>query len=98
MVDGMKEKRKYREILVYGKEVEGVKMSLGEVESGGLRWQDREKDYRKEVMGIVKEKKVKNEVIVKVGEKGGLYKKRMKVGGERNEVFEEGRDEYNVFI
>lgn len=38
MVDGMKEKRKYREILVYGKEVEGVKMSLGEVESGGLRW------------------------------------------------------------
>lgn len=49
-------------------------------------------------MGIVKEKKVKNEVIVKVGEKGGLYKKRMKVGGERNEVFEEGRDEYKVFI
>ncbi|MFC4623756.1 NAD-glutamate dehydrogenase [Daeguia caeni] len=98
LVDGLPNPRPYREIFVYGPEVEGVHLRFGPVARGGLRWSDRAQDYRTEVLGLVKAQQVKNAVIVPVGAKGGFYPKRLPVGGDRNAVFEAGREAYKVFI
>ncbi|MBV2144815.1 NAD-glutamate dehydrogenase [Falsochrobactrum sp. TDYN1] len=98
LVEGLPEPRPYREIFVYGPEVEGVHLRFGAVARGGLRWSDRAQDYRTEVLGLVKAQQVKNAVIVPVGAKGGFYPKRLPVGGDRNVVFEAGREAYKVFI
>lgn len=97
-VDGLPEPRPYREIFVYGPEVEGVHLRFGAVARGGLRWSDRAQDYRTEVLGLVKAQQVKNAVIVPGGAKGGFYPKRLPVGGDRNAVFEAGRAAYITFI
>ncbi|WP_343315110.1 NAD-glutamate dehydrogenase [Brucella sp. BE17] len=98
LVDGLPDPRPYREIFVYGPEVEGVHLRFGSVARGGLRWSDRAQDYRTEVLGLVKAQQVKNAVIVPVGAKGGFYPKRLPTGGDRNAVFEAGRDAYKTFI
>ncbi len=97
-VEGLPEPRPYREIFVYGPEVEGVHLRFGAVARGGLRWSDRAQDYRTEVLGLVKAQQVKNAVIVPGGAKGGFYPKRLPVGGDRNAVFEAGRAAYITFI
>ena len=79
-VDGLPEPRPWREIFVYGSEVEGVHLRFGPVARGGLRWSDRAQDYRTEVLGLVKAQQVKNAVIVPVGAKGGFFPKRLPVG------------------
>ncbi len=73
LVDGLPDPRPFREIFVYGAEVEGVHLRFGKVARGGLRWSDRAQDYRTEVLGLVKAQQVKNAVIVPVGAKGGFY-------------------------
>ncbi|TCD13855.1 NAD-glutamate dehydrogenase [Oricola cellulosilytica] len=88
----------YREIFVFGPEVEGVHLRFGPIARGGLRWSDRPQDYRTEVLGLVKAQQVKNAVIVPVGAKGGFYPKRLPQGGTRDEVFEAGRAAYITFI
>ncbi len=88
----------YREIFVFGPEVEGVHLRFGPVARGGLRWSDRAQDYRTEVLGLVKAQQVKNAVIVPVGAKGGFYPKRLPAGGSRDEIFEAGRAAYITFI
>ncbi|PWL16795.1 NAD-glutamate dehydrogenase [Falsochrobactrum shanghaiense] len=98
VIEGLPEPRPYREIFVYGPEVEGVHLRFGAVARGGLRWSDRAQDYRTEVLGLVKAQQVKNAVIVPVGAKGGFYPKRLPAGGDRNAVFEAGRNAYKVFI
>ncbi|TIX98572.1 MAG: NAD-glutamate dehydrogenase, partial [Mesorhizobium sp.] len=76
-VDGLPAPRPWREIFVYGSEVEGVHLRFGPVARGGLRWSDRAQDYRTEVLGLVKAQQVKNAVIVPVGAKGGFYPKKL---------------------
>ncbi|MFZ2102027.1 MAG: NAD-glutamate dehydrogenase, partial [Oricola sp.] len=88
----------YREIFVFGPQVEGVHLRFGPVARGGLRWSDRAQDYRTEVLGLVKAQQVKNAVIVPVGAKGGFYPKRLPVGGSRDEIFEAGRAAYIIFV
>jgi glutamate dehydrogenase len=88
----------FREIFVFGPEVEGVHLRFGPVARGGLRWSDRAQDYRTEVLGLVKAQQVKNAVIVPVGAKGGFYPKRLPEGGSRDEIFEAGRAAYITFI
>ena len=44
----------------------------GKVARGGLRWSDRQEDFRTEVLGLVKAQQGKNTVIVPVGAKGGF--------------------------
>ncbi len=97
-VTGLPEPRPWREIFVYGAEVEGVHLRFGPVARGGLRWSDRAQDYRTEVLGLVKAQQVKNAVIVPVGAKGGFYPKRLPVGGSRDAVFEAGRAAYVNFV
>lgn len=88
----------YREIFVSGPRVDGVHLRFGPVSRGGLRWSDRREDFRTEVLGLVKAQRVKNAVIVPTGSKGCFYPKQLPVGGDRAEVYEEGREAYKVFI
>ncbi|MDK4713719.1 NAD-glutamate dehydrogenase [Rhizobium sp. CNPSo 4039] len=98
LLDGLPEPRPFREIFVYGVEVEGVHLRFGKVARGGLRWSDRAEDYRTEVLGLVKAQQVKNAVIVPVGAKGGFYPKKLPVGGNRDEIFNAGREAYKTYI
>jgi glutamate dehydrogenase len=98
MVDGLPAPRPWREIFVYGAEVEGVHLRFGPVARGGLRWSDRAQDYRTEVLGLVKAQQVKNAVIVPVGAKGGFFPKRPTVGLARDAVFEAGKKAYINFV
>ena len=98
LLDGLPEPRPFREIFVYGVEVEGVHLRFGKVARGGLRWSDRAEDYRTEVLGLVKAQQVKNAVIVPVGAKGGFYPKKLPVGGSRDEIFNTGREAYKTYI
>ncbi|WP_378947089.1 NAD-glutamate dehydrogenase [Mesorhizobium sp. ANAO-SY3R2] len=97
-IDGLPEPRPWREIFVYGSEVEGVHLRFGSVARGGLRWSDRAQDYRTEVLGLVKAQQVKNAVIVPVGAKGGFFPKQLPVGVSRDAVFEAGKAAYVNFI
>ena len=98
MIDGLPEPRPWREIFVYGPEVEGVHLRFGPVARGGLRWSDRAQDYRTEVLGLVKAQQVKNAVIVPVGAKGGFFPKRLPTGGSRDAVFVAGTRAYINFV
>ncbi len=64
------------EIFVYSPRFEGVHLRSGAVARGGLRWSDRDEDYRTEVLGLAKAQMVKNAVIVPAGAKGGFVLKR----------------------
>ena len=97
-IDGLPEPRPWREIFVYGSEVEGVHLRFGPVARGGLRWSDRAQDYRTEVLGLVKAQQVKNAVIVPVGAKGGFFPKRLPAAGSRDAVFEAGKSAYVNFV
>ena len=97
-IDGLPEPRPWREIFVYGPEVEGVHLRFGPVARGGLRWSDRAQDYRTEVLGLVKAQQVKNAVIVPVGAKGGFFPKRLPAGGGRDAIFAAGTAAYVNFV
>ena len=98
ILDGLPEPRPFREIFVYGTQVEGVHLRFGKVARGGLRWSDRSQDYRTEVLGLVKAQQVKNAVIVPVGAKGGFYPKQLPAGGTRDEIFKAGTEAYKTYI
>ncbi|APH74805.1 NAD-glutamate dehydrogenase [Aquibium oceanicum] len=95
---GLPDPKPWREIFVYGPEVEGVHLRFGPVARGGLRWSDRAQDYRTEVLGLVKAQQVKNAVIVPVGAKGGFFPKQLPQGGTRDEVFQAGKAAYVNFV
>ncbi|MEE4660877.1 MAG: NAD-glutamate dehydrogenase [Halieaceae bacterium] len=86
------------EIFVYAPWVEGVHLRGGKVARGGLRWSDRQEDFRTEVLGLVKAQQVKNAVIVPVGAKGGFVAKDLDkmVGREARQA--EGIRCYQTFI
>ncbi|GEO85903.1 MULTISPECIES: NAD-glutamate dehydrogenase [Alphaproteobacteria] len=97
-LEGLPEPRPFREIFVYGVEVEGVHLRFGKVARGGLRWSDRAQDYRTEVLGLVKAQQVKNAVIVPVGAKGGFFPKQLPVGGSRDAWIAAGTEAYKTYI
>lgn len=86
------------EIFVYSPRVEGVHLRGGKVARGGLRWSDRNEDFRTEVLGLVKAQQVKNAVIVPVGAKGGFVAKKLKPEMNRDEWLAEGISSYKTFI
>lgn len=86
------------EVFVYSSRVEGVHLRGGKVARGGLRWSDREEDYRTEVLGLVKAQQVKNSVIVPVGAKGGFVPRRLPPNGTRDEIQQEAIACYRLFI
>jgi glutamate dehydrogenase len=86
------------EIFVYSPRVEGVHLRGGKVARGGLRWSDRNEDFRTEVLGLVKAQQVKNAVIVPVGAKGGFVAKNLNQEMSRDEWLAEGIACYKIFI
>ncbi|MDN3554663.1 NAD-glutamate dehydrogenase [Halomonas maura] len=97
-VSGMPKPRPAYEIFVCSPRVEGVHLRGGKVARGGLRWSDRQEDFRTEVLGLVKAQQVKNAVIVPVGAKGGFVCKRLPEGGGRDALQQEGIACYRTFI
>ncbi|MEL7482453.1 MAG: NAD-glutamate dehydrogenase domain-containing protein, partial [Pseudomonadota bacterium] len=88
----------FREIFVASPVVEGVHIRFGPVARGGLRWSDRQDDFRTEVLGLVKAQQVKNAVIVPVGSKGGFVPKRLPPEGGREAIRDAGINAYRAFI
>ncbi|MDV7104373.1 NAD-glutamate dehydrogenase [Vibrio sp. TH_r3] len=86
------------EIFVYSPDIEGVHLRGGKVARGGLRWSDRQEDFRTEILGLVKAQQVKNTVIVPVGAKGGFVCKKQANLSSRDEIFSEGKRCYMQFI
>jgi glutamate dehydrogenase len=76
-VPDLPQPRPLHEIFVYSPRVEGVHLRFGDVARGGLRWSDRQEDFRTEVLGLVKAQTVKNAVIVPTGAKGGFVAKHL---------------------
>ena len=86
------------EIFVYSPRVEGVHLRGGKVARGGLRWSDRQEDFRTEILGLVKAQQVKNTVIVPVGAKGGFVCKHLPMDQGREAFQKEGQECYKIFI
>ena len=84
------------EIFVYSPKFEGVHLRFGKVARGGLRWSDRQEDFRTEILGLVKAQAVKNAVIVPVGAKGGFVLKNPPT--DRETLQAEGAACYQEFI
>ncbi|HUO86404.1 MAG TPA: NAD-glutamate dehydrogenase, partial [Thermoanaerobaculia bacterium] len=85
------------EIWVYSPRVEAVHLRGGKVARGGVRWSDRQMDFRTEILGLMKAQMVKNAVIVPVGAKGGFVVKRG-AGLSREELLVEGRECYRTMV
>jgi glutamate dehydrogenase len=66
------EPKPFREIWVYHPDFEGVHLRGGSVARGGLRYSDRNDDFRTEIHDLMSTQMVKNVVIVPVGAKGGF--------------------------
>ena len=84
------------EIFVYSTEVEAIHLRGGMVARGGLRWSDRNEDFRTEVLGLMKAQMVKNSVIVPVGSKGGFVVKQPVE--ERDAKLKQGIECYKTFL
>ena len=97
-IDGLPAPRPYREIFVYSPRVEGLHLRFGAIARGGLRWSDRQEDFRTEVLGLVKAQQVKNAIIVPVGAKGAFVPRMMPRGADRETVQAEGVACYTIFI
>lgn len=93
---GLPEPRPTFEIFVYSPRFEGVHLRSGPVARGGLRWSDRNEDYRTEVLGLVKAQMVKNAVIVPAGAKGGFVLQRRP--NDRDELMAEVVECYKGFV
>ncbi|MFY9932800.1 MAG: NAD-glutamate dehydrogenase [Streptosporangiaceae bacterium] len=86
------------EIFVYSPRLEAVHLRFGRVARGGLRWSDRQEDFRTEVLGLVKAQEVKNAVIVPAGAKGGFVCKRLPDPSDREAYQAEVLACYQTFI
>jgi glutamate dehydrogenase len=88
----------YAEIFVCSPRVEAIHLRGGKVARGGLRWSDRQEDFRTEILGLMKAQMTKNAVIVPVGSKGGFVLKKSLAGLSRDELQKEGIECYKTFL
>ncbi len=86
------------EIFVFARHVEGIHLRGGRVARGGIRWSDRQADYRTEVLGLMKAQMVKNTVIIPVGSKGGFIAKCLPKAGDRDMVLTEVKRCYRDYM
>ncbi len=86
------------ELFVYSPCIEGVHLRGGKVARGGLRWSDRNEDFRTEILGLAKAQQVKNAVIVPVGAKGGFVAKNLTPLMDRETTVSEGIRCYQIFV
>lgn len=93
---GVPEPRPAFEIFLYSPRFEGVHLRNGEFARGGLRWSDRQEDFRTEVLALAKAQTIKNALIVPTGAKGGFVLKRQT--NTQEALTEEGIYCYKQFI
>ncbi|MCI9889665.1 NAD-glutamate dehydrogenase [Micrococcales bacterium 31B] len=97
-IDGLPQPVPYRETWVYSSDVEGSHLRFGAVARGGLRWSDRNEDFRTEVLGLVKAQVVKNAVIVPTGAKGAFIGKSLPSPAQRDAWRAAGTNAYRSYI
>lgn len=97
-IDDLPQPRPYREIFVYSPDVEGVHLRGDKIARGGIRWSDRQEDFRTEILGLMKAQQVKNSLIVPMGAKGGFVVKNPPASGDRKEIYDQGVLCYKDFI
>lgn len=71
------------ETFVYHNAFVGTHLRRTSVSRGGLRWSDRELDYREEIKSLMQAQRSKNSVIIPSGAKGGFFIKEADVTKER---------------
>lgn len=86
----------YAEIFVHSPRFEGIHLRGGAIARGGLRWSDRQQDFRTEILSLAKAQQVKNVVIVPQGAKGGFVPR--KLPKNREGVQAEGIACYKAFV
>jgi glutamate dehydrogenase len=86
------------ELFVYSPRFEAIHLRFGRVARGGIRWSDREEDFRTEVLALAKAQDVKNSVIVPAGAKGAFVCKQLPDPSDRAAYAEEGLACYRMFI
>lgn len=64
------------EIYVHGVDMEGIHLRGGKISRGGIRWSDRQDDFRTEILGLMQTQISKNALIIPTGAKGGFVVKR----------------------
>ncbi len=99
VIEDMPSPRPMFEIFVYAPFMEGVHLRSGRVSRGGLRWSDRQEDYRDEVLDLLKTQVIKNAAIVPVGAKGGFVTKKTD-GGLLGDRLSQSHmpDAYGVYV
>jgi glutamate dehydrogenase len=90
--------RPFREIFVYSPRVEAIHLRMDRISRGGIRWSDRNEDFRTEVLGLMKAQQVKNSVIVPMGAKGGFIVKQPPKSGGREAFQKEGIECYRTLV
>lgn len=97
-IDALPKPVPHREIFVYSPRVEAIHLRGDKIARGGIRWSDREEDFRTEVLDLMKAQQVKNAVIIPMGAKGGFIVKNPPPSGDRKARQDEGIACYKVFI
>jgi glutamate dehydrogenase len=72
MLDFAPRPKPLTEMFVWAREFEGIHLRSSLVARGGIRWSDRNEDFRAEVLGLMKTQRIKNALIVPQGAKGGF--------------------------
>ena len=98
-IEGLPEPKPFREIWVYAPRVEGIHLRADLIARGGIRWSDRNEDFRTEILGLMKAQQVKNSIIVPMGAKGGFVVKRPPPPGAGRPAFQqEGIECYKTLV
>ena len=64
------------EIYVHAIDMEGIHLRGGKISRGGIRWSDRNDDFRTEILGLMQTQISKNALIIPTGAKGGFVLKK----------------------
>ncbi len=96
-IEWLPEPKPYAEIFVHSPRFEGVHLRAGPIARGGLRWSDRQQDFRTEILSLAKAQQVKNVVIVPQGAKGGFVPRNLPLAN-REAIQAEGIACYKSFV
>ncbi len=80
------------ETFVYSHYLKGTHLRISKVCRGGIRWSNRDEDFRTEVRSLMITQEAKNSVIVPKGAKGGFIITEPKLTSEKFELY------YEMFI
>lgn len=79
------------EIYVHAVDMEGIHLRGGKISRGGIRWSDRQDDFRTEILGLMQTQISKNALIIPTGAKGGFV---VKKNGGKLDVKAAGKKAY----